>query len=110
MNDLEWSRMAFKTSKSRSLVLTRGKVRSDVFFRVAGQRIPTVQEEPVKNLGRVFDENLKDKNQEAATRRMMKESLEAIGGVSLPERLKVWLASTVCAHLKTIVALDNVRN
>ena len=55
MNDLlEWCRMSFKPAKSRSLALNRGKIRSDVFFLVEGQRIPTVQEEPVKSLGIVF--------------------------------------------------------
>ena len=57
---------------------------------MAGQRIPTVQEEPVNSLGRVFDETFKDRNQETATWKMM-ESLDAIGGVFLPRRFKVWL-------------------
>ena len=96
MNDLlEWCRMSFKPTKSRSLALTRGKILSDVFFLVAGQRIPTVQEEPVKSLGRVFDETLKDRNQETATWKMIKESLYAIGGVFLPGRFKVWLVQFV---------------
>ena len=96
MNDLlEWCRMSFKPAKSRSLALTWGKIRSDVFFLVAGQRILTVQEEPVKSLGRVFDETLKDRNQETATWKMMKESLDAIGGVFLPGRFKVWLVQFV---------------
>ena len=94
MNDLlKRCRMSFKPAKSRSLALTRGKICSGVFFRVVGQRIPTVHEEPVKNLGRVFDETLKDRNQETATWKMMKESLDAIGGVFLPGRFKVWLVS-----------------
>ena len=96
MNDLfEWCRMSFKPAKSRSLALTRGKIRSDVFFLVAGQQIPTVQEEPVKSLGRVFDETFKDRNQETATWKMMKESLDAIGGVFLHGRFKVWLVRFV---------------
>ena len=98
MNDLlEWCRMSFKPAKSRSLALTRGKIRSDVFFLVAGQRIPTVQEEPVKSLGRVFDESIKDRNQETAKWKMMKESLDAIGGVFLPGRFKVWLVHPLCS-------------
>ena len=95
MNDLlECCRMSFKPAKSRSLALTRGKIRSDVFFLVAGQRIPTVHEDPVKSLGRVF-ETLKDRNQETSTWKMMKESLDAIGGVFLPGRFKVWLVQFV---------------
>ena len=45
----------------------------------------------MKSLGRVFDETLKDRNQETATWKMMKESLDAIGGVLLPGKFKVWL-------------------
>ena len=55
MNDLlEWCRMSFKPAKSRSLALTWRKIHSDVFLRVVGQRIPIVQEEPVKSLGSVW--------------------------------------------------------
>ena len=110
MNDLlELCRMSFKPAKSRSLALTRGKIRSDVFFLVEGQRIPTVQEEPVKSQGRVFDETLKDRNQETATWKMMKESLDAIGGVFLPERFKVWLVQFVLTP-KANVAINDVRD
>ena len=58
--------MDFKPAKSRSLALVRGKIRRDVFFDVAEQRIPTVSEEPVKSLGRVFDESLTDKSMRGA--------------------------------------------
>ena len=61
-NLLGWCRMAFKPAKSGSLALVRGKIRRDVFFDVVEQRIPTVSEEPVKSLGRVFDESLIDKS------------------------------------------------
>ena len=54
LNLLGWCRMAFKPAKSRSLALVRGKIRRDVFFDVAEQRIHTVSEEPVKSLGMVF--------------------------------------------------------
>ena len=64
---LGWCRMAFKPAKSRSLALVKGKVCSDVSFVVAGQRVSTVSEEPVKRLGRVFNDSLTDKNQESDT-------------------------------------------
>ena len=96
LNDLLlWCRMALKPAKSRSLSLTRGKVRSDVYFTVGGQRIPTVSEEPVKSLGRVFDELLRDKNQEAATVNKMTDGLNAIARAPLQGRFKVWLLQFV---------------
>ena len=96
LNDLLlWCRMALKPVKSRSLSLTRGKVRSDVYFTVGGQHIPTVSEEPVKSLGRVFDELLCDKNQEAATVNKMAIGLNAIARAPLQGRFKVWLLQFV---------------
>lgn len=58
LEDLErlvaWARMRFKPQKSRSLVLKKGKVQSSFKFRVAGQVIPTVSEQPIKSLGKWF--------------------------------------------------------
>ena len=88
---LGWCRMAFKPAKSRSLALVKGKVCSDVSFVVAGQRVPTVSEEPVKSLGRVFNDSLTDKNQESDTVRQAVEGLQVIGEAPLQGRFKVWL-------------------
>ena len=83
--------MAFKPAKSRSLALVRGKIRRDVFFDVAEQRIPTVSEEPVKSLGRVFDESLTDKSIRGAILQQTIEGLQAIEAAPLQGRFKVWL-------------------
>ena len=37
--------------------MPNGKIRSDVSFVVAVQRVPTLSEEPVKSLGRVFNDS-----------------------------------------------------
>ena len=64
----------------------------DKFARThAGQRILTVSEEQVKSFGRVFNEQLSDKNQEAAIRNTTKEGLDAINKSLLPGKFKVWL-------------------
>ena len=69
VNDLPgWCRMEFKPAKFRSLALTRGKLRENVFF-VADQRIHTVSEEHVKSLRRIFDADLSDKKQEEAVKK-----------------------------------------
>ena len=59
---LRWCRMAFKPAKSRSLALdqVKGTICSDVSFVVAGQRVPTVSEEPVKSPDHVFNDSLTD--------------------------------------------------
>ena len=83
--------MAFKPAKSRSLALVKGKICIDVSFVVAGQQVPTVSEEPVKSLGRVFNDLLIDKNQESDTVRQAVEGLQAIGEAPLQGGFKVWL-------------------
>lgn len=52
--------MSFKPAKSRSLVLRRGKVAYKFRFTMGGTMIPTVTERPVKSLGKIFDNSLKD--------------------------------------------------
>ena len=56
-------RMKFNPQKTRSLSLRKAKVNQNINFLVGGQSILTVSKEPVKSLGRWFDESLKDINQ-----------------------------------------------
>ena len=75
-------RLAFKPAKFRSIAFVRGEICRDVFFDMTGQRIPTVSEEPVKSLGRVFDESFTDK---------CMKGMQAIEAAPLQGRFKVWL-------------------
>ena len=65
--------MKFKPQKSRSLLLRKGKVNQSINFKLGGQRIPTVSEEPVKSWGHWFDESLKDINQVKETSRTLQD-------------------------------------
>ncbi|XP_076080058.1 uncharacterized protein LOC143050834 [Mytilus galloprovincialis] len=56
---IKWARMKFKPSKSRSLIVRKGKVQDET-FELAGEKIPTVGEKPVKCLGKKFDATLAD--------------------------------------------------
>lgn len=47
--------MSFKPSKSKSLVLKKGNVVDKFRFKIAESTIPTLSEEPVKSLGKLFD-------------------------------------------------------
>ena len=85
-----WCRIKFKPQKSRSLSLRKGKVNQNINFMVGGQRIPTVSEEPGKNLGRWFDESLKSINQAKETSRTLQEGLHKIDRCPLQGRLTVW--------------------
>lgn len=55
-------RRSFQTSKSRSLVLKRGRVLDRFRYTLAGVTIPSVSEQPVKSVGKVFDSSRKDSN------------------------------------------------
>ena len=52
--------MSFKPTKSRSLVLKKGKVSDRFLFALGETTIPSVTEKPVKSLGKIFDSSLKD--------------------------------------------------
>ena len=84
------SRMKFKPKKSRSLSLRKGKVIDSVVFRVANQDIPSVTEEPVKSLGRWYDDTLKDTQRGKETKHMSEEGLKTIDQCGLPGKYKVW--------------------
>lgn len=49
------AKMCFKSAKSRSLVLKKGKVANHFCFTLGGTRIPTVTKKPVKRLGKIFN-------------------------------------------------------
>jgi len=49
--NIEWAQMQFKPSKSRSILIVKGKVEDKTFF-INGETIPTVSENPVKSLWR----------------------------------------------------------
>ena len=49
-----WARMRFKPKKSRRLTIRKGRVVPQR-FRIAGEDIPTVKEQPVKSLSRMYE-------------------------------------------------------
>ena len=57
---------------------------------VGGQGIPTVSEDPVKSLGRLFDEPLKDIYQAKQISRTLQEGLHKIDHCPLQGKFKVW--------------------
>ena len=46
---ITWSRMKFKAKKSRSVALKNGR-QSKQTFKIAGEVMPTIEEEPVNSL------------------------------------------------------------
>ena len=81
--------MKFKPQKFRSFSFRKGKVNPNINFMVGGQRIPSVSEEPVKSLGRLFDKPLKDINQTKEISRTL-QGFHKIDRCSLQGKFKVW--------------------
>ena len=86
---IEWARMRFKPKKSRSLSIAKGRA-VNVTFRIAGEPIPTIQEEPVKSLGRWYSLPLTDRHRGVEVQKQVTEGLEAIDQCGLPGKFKVW--------------------
>ncbi|XP_035658193.1 uncharacterized protein LOC118403564 [Branchiostoma floridae] len=84
-----WAGMQFKPSNSRSLSLRKGKL-STRTFSVNGQKIPTIQEESVKSLGRLYTSNLNDKGRGEEVLEQACNGLQRIDKSELPGRLKMW--------------------
>ena len=85
-----WTRMRFKPTKSGSLVIRRGKVEK-IVFRITGHTIPTIQEKPIKCLGKWFNETMCDTESIADMMRSQTgEWLEAIERSGLPGSYKTW--------------------
>lgn len=88
---IRWARMSFKPSKSRSMVLKRGKIVDRFQFRVDGITIPSITEKPVTSLGKTFDCSLKDTASIQATIKKLGDWLSAVDKSGLPGRFKAWL-------------------
>ncbi|CAC5393840.1 unnamed protein product [Mytilus coruscus] len=56
------SRMDFKPMKSRPLIIRNGKSTHQVELKVQGEVIPSIIDNPIKCLGKGFEDSLSDKN------------------------------------------------
>ena len=70
--------------------MRKGKVDAGKHFQVGSQNIPTVSEEPVKSLGRWYDDTLKDTKQSKETAKASADGLNKIQKCPLPGKYKVW--------------------
>uniref|UniRef100_A0A3B1JD36 Reverse transcriptase domain-containing protein n=1 Tax=Astyanax mexicanus TaxID=7994 RepID=A0A3B1JD36_ASTMX len=88
-DNIDWARMRFKPSKSRSLSISKGKL-VDQRFHIKETPIPLVSELPVKSLGRWYNASLKDSDQADQLRKETIKGLASIDKTLLPGRLKLW--------------------
>ncbi|XP_056097411.1 uncharacterized protein LOC130076370 [Rhinichthys klamathensis goyatoka] len=88
---MSWARMNFKPAKSRSLVLMKGKVTDKFHFSLGTTKIPSLTEEPVKSLGKVFNCSLRDAASIKATNQDLETWLAAVDKSGLPGKFKAWI-------------------
>lgn len=84
------ARMEFKPSKSRSLVLKKGRVQDRFRFKVGEELIPTVSERPIKSLGKWYRAELNDRESVKEMLGQAKAWLRALDRSGLPGRFKLW--------------------
>lgn len=86
-----WARMLFKPTKSRSLVLKKGRVADKFRFSIAGTLIPTISVKPMKSLGKFFDSNLRDTASIKNTCEELQGWLKDVEKSDLPGKFKAWV-------------------
>ena len=84
-----WARMKAKPKKSRSASIVRGKLQ-EIHFTIGGDQIPTIRENPVKSLGRLYAVPLTDKHRGREIEKTAVEGLASIEKTCLPGKLKAW--------------------
>ena len=87
---LDWARMNLKAEKSRSLVMVHGRLMNVKPFAVKGVTIPSIQEKPVKSLGRIIDATLSDKLRKAELEASIEEDLKLLNKSQLTGVMKAW--------------------
>ena len=87
---IKWGRMSLKPSKSRSLVILKGKVLDVEPFQVDGVKIPGLHKEPLRTLGRVFDFTISDKESIKDLRNKFVSSLIRLDKSKLTAFMKLW--------------------
>lgn len=90
-NRITWVRMSFEPFKSRSMVLKKGRVIDRFRFSISGTVIPTVTEQPVKSLGKLFDSTLKDSAAIQIGNLELGTWLTKVDKSGLPGRFKAWI-------------------
>ena len=57
-----WARMKFKPSKSRCLVVKKGKITQRFRLKIQEEEIPSIIDNPIKCLGKWYDDTSRDVN------------------------------------------------
>lgn len=84
-----WSRLQFKPEKLRNLSILNGKLTGNI-FTIQGSKIPTIQEQGIRCLGKIYDSSLNNSSNLTNTIAQLNIWLKAIENSQLLGRFKVW--------------------
>ena len=73
--------MKFKPAKSRCLVIKKGKVTQRFNLKIQGEQIPSIVNNPIKCLGKWYDDTLKDVNN---SRRLERDTTQKLVNIDKP--------------------------
>ena len=88
---LKWARMKLKPQKSRSLVIRKGKSIDEQPFKVGEEIIPSIQKEPLKTLGRIYNNSVTDKIAREDLRKKIIDLVQKLDKSLLTGIMKVWV-------------------
>ena len=91
---LGWARMDVKASKSRVLIIRKGKVERQP-VEIQGEAITSILDKPIKYLGKWFNHKLTDRDQVEEARGLVEKYLQRIETSHLPGKFKVWIMQNV---------------
>lgn len=82
--------MSFEVRKPRSKVIKKGRVASKFSLQVQGEVIPSIEDNPIKCLGKQFNASLTDATNVTISVKQTDECLK-IDKSGLPSKIKTWL-------------------
>ncbi|VDI22183.1 Hypothetical predicted protein [Mytilus galloprovincialis] len=86
-----WAWMKFKPMKSRSMILRKGQITTKFQLKIQGDEIPTIVDNPIKCLGKWFDDTLKDNTSVKTVQTQVVEWLKKVDKSGLPGKFKAWI-------------------
>ena len=87
---LKWAGLKARGDKCRALVIVKGQVQRRE-LRINGELITSIQDKPVKYLGKEYKATLNEKEQIQEVQRNLKAELKKIDRCRLPGRYKSWI-------------------
>ncbi|CAC5384419.1 unnamed protein product [Mytilus coruscus] len=84
-------RMKFKPKKSRSIILRKDQITTKFQLKIQGEEIPTIVDNPIKYLGKWFDDILKDNSNVKTIQTQVAEWFKKVDKSGLPGKFKAWI-------------------